>query len=94
MPSARPTVTAADFLPPTDDLGELAAAADACRGCDLFEHATHTVFGAGPARARMMLVGEQPGDQEDRRVNRSSVRPGGCSTRRCARRGSTVRRCM
>ncbi|WP_111508766.1 UdgX family uracil-DNA binding protein [Mycobacterium kyogaense] len=67
MPSARPTVTAADFLPPTDDLGELAAAADACRGCDLFEHATHTVFGAGPVGARMMLVGEQPGDQEDRR---------------------------
>jgi uracil-DNA glycosylase len=37
-----------------------------CRGCDLYEYATQTVFGEGSARARMMLVGEQPGDHEDR----------------------------
>ena len=42
-----------------------AAAAD-CRGCDLYKHATQTVFGEDPAGARMMLVGEQPGDSEDR----------------------------
>jgi DNA polymerase len=39
--------------------------AAACRRCDLWRHATQTVFGEGPADSRMMLVGEQPGDQED-----------------------------
>jgi DNA polymerase len=43
----------------------LAAEAAACRRCDLWQHATQTVFGEGPVDARMMLVGEQPGDQED-----------------------------
>lgn len=42
------------------------AAAD-CRACDLWERATQTVFGAGPPDAPLMLVGEQPGDSEDRR---------------------------
>jgi uracil-DNA glycosylase len=37
-----------------------------CRGCDLWRRATQTVFGAGPARAPVVLVGEQPGDEEDR----------------------------
>jgi len=41
-------------------------AAARCRACPLWEHATQTVFGAGRAPARVMLVGEQPGDQEDR----------------------------
>lgn len=41
-----------------------AAAAD-CRACELWERATQTVFGAGPVPARLMLVGEQPGDRED-----------------------------
>jgi uracil-DNA glycosylase family protein len=36
-----------------------------CRNCDLWKRATQTVFGEGPARARVMLVGEQPGDEED-----------------------------
>jgi DNA polymerase len=40
--------------------------ADDCRACDLWERATQTVFGEGPVTARVMLVGEQPGDQEDR----------------------------
>ncbi len=40
------------------------AAAD-CRGCDLYRDATQTVFGEGPARARIVMVGEQPGDRED-----------------------------
>ena len=40
-------------------------AAKACRACDLYKHATQTVFGEGPARAQIMLVGEQPGDAED-----------------------------
>ena len=53
-------------MPDTNDLGELARAARECTGCDLYRHATQTVFGAGPRDARMVLVGEQPGDQEDR----------------------------
>jgi len=47
-------------------LEELKRAAADCRACDLWERATQTVFGAGPADAPLMLVGEQPGDSEDR----------------------------
>lgn len=47
-------------------LDDLSAAAAGCRDCDLWRNATQTVFGAGPATARLFLVGEQPGDQEDR----------------------------
>jgi uracil-DNA glycosylase family protein len=53
------------FVPPTSDLEELRRASASCQGCDLYRHATQTVFGRGPAAARAMLVGEQPGDQED-----------------------------
>jgi DNA polymerase len=58
-------VTARDFVPPTDDLAELAEAAQGCKGCHLWEEATQTVFGEGPPAARVVLVGEQPGDKED-----------------------------
>ena len=59
--------TAASFIPAgTPTLPELAKAAGGCQGCDLYQHATQTVFGLGPASATVMLVGEQPGDQEDR----------------------------
>jgi DNA polymerase len=44
----------------------LRAAARDCRGCDLWRNATQTVFGEGPAAADIVLVGEQPGDREDR----------------------------
>jgi uracil-DNA glycosylase len=47
-------------------LAEMREAAATCRNCELYRDATQTVFGAGPADARMVLVGEQPGDQEDR----------------------------
>src|SRR4029453_5194399 len=46
-------------------LDELRAAGARCQGCDLYRHATQMVFGRGPADARVVLVGEQPGDQED-----------------------------
>ena len=46
-------------------LSNLRSSAHDCRACDLWKHATQTVFGEGPAKARIMLVGEQPGDQED-----------------------------
>jgi DNA polymerase len=52
-------------LPIAATLPELAQAAAACTGCELHLPATQTVFGRGPTPARMMLVGEQPGDQED-----------------------------
>jgi DNA polymerase len=59
-------VSAADFLPEERTLGALRAAAAGCKGCDLWEPATQTVFSRGEATARLVLVGEQPGDQEDR----------------------------
>jgi uracil-DNA glycosylase len=58
--------SAAPFVPSTTSLRALADAAHACRGCDLYKAATQVVFGAGPKTARVMFVGEQPGDQEDR----------------------------
>ncbi|SOX52678.1 uracil-DNA glycosylase [Mycobacterium ahvazicum] len=54
------------YLPENRSLRSLAAAAETCQGCALFENATQTVFGHGKAEAPIMLVGEQPGDQEDR----------------------------
>lgn len=57
---------AADFVPNTYDLQELSTAAQSCKGCDLYLNATQTVFGEGPPTADIMIVGEQPGDQEDR----------------------------
>ena len=66
--SAPPVATgsAADFIPPRPTLPSLRAAAASCRGCHLWQHATQTVFGEGPRNAEVMLLGEQPGDQEDR----------------------------
>jgi DNA polymerase len=55
------------LIPARPSLGSLREAASGCRGCDLYKNATQTVFGEGPAKAEVMLVGEQPGDQEDRR---------------------------
>ena len=52
-------------MPSRLSLKSLRQAAAACRGCDLYKYATQTVFGEGPARARLMLVGEEPGDSED-----------------------------
>ena len=51
--------------PAADSLSDLRAQAADCRDCPLWKDATQTVFGEGPARARLMLVGEQPGDKED-----------------------------
>jgi uracil-DNA glycosylase len=57
---------AAEFLPERKSLKTLRAAAAGCRGCHLYAPATQTVFGEGLKRARMMMVGEMPGDREDR----------------------------
>ena len=52
-------------LDPPRTLDEVAAGVEACRRCDLWRDATQGVPGTGPAQARLMFVGEQPGDQED-----------------------------
>ncbi len=57
---------AAEWIPAGASLAALGAAAMGCRACHLWTLGTQTVFGEGPARARVMMVGEQPGDQEDR----------------------------
>jgi uracil-DNA glycosylase len=59
------TGSAADFLPARRTLPALRAAAATCRGCDLWKRATQTVVGEGTADARVMLIGEQPGHDED-----------------------------
>jgi DNA polymerase len=62
---ARTAGGAEPFVPRTTSLRTLASASQGCRGCDLYRHATQAVFGEGRRAARIVLVGEQPGDQED-----------------------------
>jgi DNA polymerase len=69
-------VTAAEFVPPQPTLPKLREAAAGCRGCDLWRRGTQTVFGEGRREAQVMLVGEQPGDQEDK-AGRPFVGPAG-----------------
>jgi DNA polymerase len=57
--------TAADFVPAQATLAELWEAAQGCRGCDLYRNATQAVLGEGAEHARIVLIGEQPGDKED-----------------------------
>ena len=57
--------TAAPLIPDRPTLEKLKEAAAGCRACDLWKTGTQTVFGEGSADAEVMLVGEQPGDQED-----------------------------
>jgi uracil-DNA glycosylase family protein len=58
-------VTAEPLIPPRASLPRLREAAALCRACPLWKLGTQTVFGEGPRRALLMLVGEQPGDRED-----------------------------
>ncbi|MFG2107960.1 UdgX family uracil-DNA binding protein [Micromonospora chersina] len=59
---------AQEFIPPqADNIDELRAAAAGCRGCELYRDASQTVFGRGDESARVVLVGEQPGDLEDQK---------------------------
>src|SRR4051812_11111846 len=61
----EPKDSAEPFVPERKTLPTLRKAAEGCEGCDLFQRATQTVFGEGPSRAKVMLIGEQPGDKED-----------------------------
>lgn len=59
--------SAQPYVPARAGLAELRRAANDCRGCDLYRNATQAVVSSGPVDAPIVLVGEQPGDQEDRR---------------------------
>ena len=72
----RTTGTAADYLPPRLSLTALRESARDCRACPLWQTGTQTVFGEGRASARLLLVGEQPGDREDE-LGRPFVGPAG-----------------
>jgi DNA polymerase len=65
VPRRNPYPTAAPFLPGKLSLAALRDSVQGCRGCPLYANATQAVFGEGSLKARVMLVGEQPGDQED-----------------------------
>jgi DNA polymerase len=67
---------AREYVPDGAGWDDLRRAAADCQGCPLYRAATQTVFGQGPRDAPLMLVGEQPGDQEDRQ-GRPFVGPAG-----------------
>jgi uracil-DNA glycosylase len=75
MPEAEPN-DATQFLPERRTLESLREASAGCRGCHLWRGATQTVFGEGLKRSRVVFVGEQPGDREDRQ-GRPFVGPAG-----------------
>ena len=63
---AKPlAISAADFLPARRTLPGLREAVQGCKGCDLWKRATQAVFGEGRVGAEVLMIGEQPGDQED-----------------------------
>jgi DNA polymerase len=64
-PPRKPPFSAADLIPDRPTLPKVRDAAAACKACDLWKRGTQTVFGEGRTTARVMFVGEQPGDQED-----------------------------
>jgi DNA polymerase len=72
----HPPHTAAELISPQLGLAALRTRAVQCTACQLYANATQTVFGDGPPQARLMLVGETPGDQEDR-IGRPFVGPAG-----------------
>jgi uracil-DNA glycosylase len=65
-PSERVTGSAADFIPARPTIANMRAAAHDCRGCPLYLSGSQTVFGEGPRTARVLVIGEQPGDEEDK----------------------------
>src|SRR3954454_24541397 len=68
MPATGAPIGAQEWVPPhATNLDELKAAASGCEGCELYANATQTVFGRGAPHAKIVFVGEQPGDVEDQR---------------------------
>ena len=74
--------TAAPLVPPKPTLPKLRDAAADCKACDLWKRGTQTVFGEGEAKARVVFVGEQPGDKEDL-AGRPFVGPAGALFDKC-----------
>ena len=85
------TGTAADLIPPRPTLSSLREAAAGCRACDLWKCGTQTVFGEGRADARVMMLGEQPGNDEDL-AGRPFVGPAGKLLDRALERAGIDRR--
>jgi uracil-DNA glycosylase len=78
----KPLSTAAPLIPPNPTLPKLRAAAAGCRACELWKRGTQTVFGEGSSEAKVMFVGEQPGDREDL-AGRPFVGPAGWLLDKC-----------
>lgn len=76
MHAVAERTSAEPFVPESRSLRTLRNAAKGCRGCPLWKIGTQTVFGEGPPDARVIMVGEQPGDREDR-AGRPFVGPAG-----------------
>ncbi len=66
MPIRNKNPSATELIPSGPTIPKLQQAANHCKACDLWKAATQTVFGEGVSRASVMMIGEQPGDQEDR----------------------------
>jgi uracil-DNA glycosylase family protein len=90
-PISPPGASAAALIAPNATLATLGAKARACTACALHARATQTVFGEGPPEARLLLVGETPGDQEDR-AGRPFVGPAGKLLDRCLAAAGMERR--
>lgn len=82
--------SAATLIPPHPTLATLRAKARHCTACPLYAQATQTVFGEGPEQAALLLVGETPGDQEDR-AGRPFVGPAGKLLDRCLEAAGIMR---
>jgi uracil-DNA glycosylase len=78
------------YLPEKLTLPLMQEAVDGCRGCDLYKHATQAVFGEGARKARVMFVGEQPGDQEDKQ-GKPFVGPAGALLNKAMEEAGIVR---
>jgi uracil-DNA glycosylase family protein len=74
--SGTTSAPATDLVSAASTIAELEQAATGCKACDLWKNATQTVFGEGASNVKIMFVGEQPGDQEDR-VGHPFVGPAG-----------------
>jgi uracil-DNA glycosylase family protein len=73
---SKAAISAADLIPSRITLPSLREAMQHCRGCDLFRNATQAVAGEGPLSSRLVFIGEQPGDEEDK-TGRPFVGPAG-----------------
>jgi uracil-DNA glycosylase len=80
--SSQVARTASEFLPKDRNLAAMQKAVERCKGCDLYRNATHAVFGEGKRGSNLMLVGEQPGNQEDL-AGKPFVGPAGHLLDRC-----------